>query len=294
LVEYGSKRNLWTWVRSKFSRDEKHFIEAAMKGDVVRVQNMLSRSTNSTLSREAKNKALIEASTNDKLRHDQVNIVNILVDNGAIIDVQGRKSLGFVGAIWQNKNQRRTPLIWAISYGQTQIAETLLSRGAQVEVRDDELGFTPLMWAAYCGYEDIVTLLITSASLEALSDSGMTPLMLAVIEQHDAIVKLLIHRGANVECKDESGMPALCVAAKKGNCNVVQALIDGGADLEARDDVKGRTALIWAIASFKYDVIDLLILKSADKTATDKNGYTAEDWLRGEGLAFIEHVSEPG
>lgn len=141
------------------------------------------------------------------------------------------------------------------------------------------------MWAVYCGHETITASLLSRANLEAVDADGMTPLMWAVVKQHDAVVKLLIDKGANPDFKDANGMPPLCLAAKKGYSDVVQTLVDGGADLEAKDDVEGRTALIWAIVHLNYDVRSLLITKGADKLATDKNGYTAEDWLRGEGLA---------
>ena len=110
------------------------------------------------------------------------------------------------------------------------------------------------------------------------------------MKAHEAFVQLLVNNSVNVGCKDEDGLTALRVAATKGYRNVVQTLIDGGAAFEVKDDAEGRTALLWVIEFFRYDVIKLLIVRGADASATDNKGYTAQGWARETDDAIIELV----
>ncbi|PTB66809.1 hypothetical protein BBK36DRAFT_1158765 [Trichoderma citrinoviride] len=92
---------------------------------------------------------------------------------------------------------------------------------------------------------------------------------------HQALVELLLERGANIEEKlDRSnvGPTALSLAAAAGHKDIVAILIERGADLEAKD-LHGRTPLI--LAAEKHESIaELLIWSGAKVDAVGDDGRT--------------------
>jgi len=71
---------------------------------------------------------------------------------------------------------KRTPLHWASDYGQVEVIEYLLSKGANIEAKDN-FGITPLLAAVYEGHENAVkTLLQRGARRDVKGPDGLTPL----------------------------------------------------------------------------------------------------------------------
>ncbi|TCT10082.1 ankyrin repeat domain-containing protein [Paralcaligenes ureilyticus] len=88
-----------------------------------------------------------------------------------------------------------TPLMYLAVVGQTQRAEALIGRGAEV----NRLGWTPLQYAASKGHLDTVQMLIAhKAIIDAPSPDGTTALMLAAYAGSDGIVRALLAAGAVV------------------------------------------------------------------------------------------------
>lgn len=97
----------------------------------------------------------------------------------------------------------------------------------------------------------------------------------AASKGHQALVELLLERGANIEEKLELGNvgpTAANLAAAAGHKEIVAILIERGADIEARD-LLGRTPLI--LAAEKHEsTAELLLLKGARVDAMDDDGGT--------------------
>ena len=76
-------------------------------------------------------------------------------------------------------------------------------------------------------------------------EDGMTLLMAATAGGQEAMVRMLLQRGASVNLQDSFGFTALMDAAANGHTRTVQALLDAKADasLQAND---GWTALMFA------------------------------------------------
>ena len=94
----------------------------------------------------------------------------------------------------------------------------LIQLGAPLDL-EDEYGFSALLWASHTGHEHVVKALLDGkyegkgADVE-MSDAvfhwtplirAWTPLMRACSRRHEAVVRLLLSRGANVATRDRSG-----------------------------------------------------------------------------------------
>jgi len=119
-----------------------------------------------------------------------------------------------------------TALKLAALHGHLGIAKKLRARGAAV----DHQGWTPLIYAATGGHDDMVRyLLAEGAKLDAVSPNGTTALMMAVREEKFSTAELLIARGANVNVRNENGASALDWAQRSGDGALVERLKRAGA-----------------------------------------------------------------
>jgi ankyrin repeat protein len=62
---------------------------------------------------------------------------------------------------------------------------------------------------------------------------------------HEAVVKLLLEKGAELDSEDRRGQTPLSLVAEKGHEAVVKLLLEKGAELDSKD-VAARTPLLWA------------------------------------------------
>ena len=76
-------------------------------------------------------------------------------------------------------------------------------------------------------------------------ENEVTPLMLAAINNHKAILSALISAGANVDARDAEGKVALMYAAQRGFIDIVQILLAKGSDSNSKG-YDGSSALILA------------------------------------------------
>uniref|UniRef100_A0A665WCC2 Tetratricopeptide repeat, ankyrin repeat and coiled-coil containing 2 n=1 Tax=Echeneis naucrates TaxID=173247 RepID=A0A665WCC2_ECHNA len=103
----------------------------------------------------------------------------------------------------------------------------LMLGGANVNYRTEVLNNAPVLCVhSHLGYMDMVALLLEfGASVDAPSESGLTPLGYAAAGGHMAIVTALCRRRAKVDHLDKNGQCALVHAALRGHMEVVKFLI---------------------------------------------------------------------
>lgn len=147
-------------------------------------------------------------------------------------------------------------LISAVHFGNYQGVEEALSRGADVDYRDEK-GCTALMGAAEQNLpKNAKRLLEVGASVHAKDDDGNTPLHHFCISDEldfsQEVLGLLLDAGADIEarnCSDNTPLITLMLAvrmghngSKEGQVHVAERLIERGADVLARGN-NGLTAL---------------------------------------------------
>ena len=84
---------------------------------------------------------------------------------------------------------KRTPLHWAADYGKVDVIEYLLSKGANIEAKDN-YGNTPLFAAIYEGHDAAVAaLLAKGANKNAIGQNGKKPIEVAEKESIKALLR---------------------------------------------------------------------------------------------------------
>nr|XP_046230727.1 histone-lysine N-methyltransferase EHMT1 isoform X3 [Scatophagus argus] len=98
-----------------------------------------------------------------------------------------------------------TAMIWATEYKHVDQVKLLLSKGADISVRDKEENIC-LHWAAFSGSVDIAELLLNAhCDLQAVNIHGDSPLHIAARENRLDCVTLFLTRGADVFLKNREG-----------------------------------------------------------------------------------------
>jgi len=121
-------------------------------------------------------------------------------------------------------------------------------------------GWTPLHLAAFFGQADLANALLDrGADANARSTNGMknTPLHAAAAGGKTELVELLLKRGADANARQDGGFTALHSAAQAGNRDMVAVLLAHGADVNARA-ANNQSPLDLALTKGRAEVAALL------------------------------------
>ena len=127
----------------------------------------------------------------------------------------------------------------AAGYGNEAELKELLRDPSCNALNADEMGMTALMWAAYQGHEACVRLLLPVSAAPAKNKNRQTALMCAGYGGHEACVRLLLPV-SDASAADADGWTTLMWAANYGHEDCVQLLLPLS-DVQARDN-NGLTA----------------------------------------------------
>jgi ankyrin repeat protein len=184
----------------------------------------------------------------------------------------------------------------------------LIAQGADVNVKESDMGIAPLMNASWkADNADVIALLIRrGASVNAADSDGKTALMRAAAVGSVPNLTILLKHGARVEACDKDGETALFDAAShfeaarlllkhhanvnarskngeqpihnasNGGLDCVRLLVTHGANVNAKDD-DGFTPLMWSVYWSSYSTAAYLPEKGADLSTVDADGDAA--WM---------------
>jgi ankyrin repeat protein len=186
--------------------------------------------------------------------------------NSSSIDTSGYIPAFYNGALDYN-------LLIAASNGYPSEIERLIKKGADIEAETNE-GATPLVLAVSSNKLLAVNALLSfQPDVNKVTRSYETPLMIAVKFDYELVAEKLIRAGAEVNFKDLRRATPLHYAALYGYLALTDLLIYYDADTESRT-IDGSTPLHGAIAAGNNWVADLLVQRGADIEVKDNQGLT--------------------
>ena len=198
----------------------------------------------------------------------------------------------------------KTALMLACERGHEDIAHSLLSAGANVNLQDNN-GWTALMRASKHNHISIINMLLTN--VWAISDLSAA-LMFASFYGHIDIVELLVSKEVAMECQcynyfdafmlachngqlqivellllkkqidpnlqEKNGFNAFMLACKKGHIHIVRLLLIKKVDIDVQDNY-GVNALMLASQNGHTQIVELLLNEQVVSNAQDRDGCNA-------------------
>ncbi|XP_042728727.1 ankyrin repeat, SAM and basic leucine zipper domain-containing protein 1 [Lagopus leucura] len=168
----------------------------------------------------------------------------------------------------------------ALTSGDVLLIEELLNSGLNIEA-SIRFGWTPLMHAASVADDAVVRLLLDRGANACFEIDKYTVLMAACAADASEkkilkTVELLLSRNVdpNLACRKQ--MTPLMYAARKGCPHVVSLLVAHGSHINAQDE-NGYSALIWAAHHGHKNVVFMLLELGADKNLQTKDKKTAAE-----------------
>lgn len=203
---------------------------AARSGHLALVDLLLENGAPINARNLAGSTALYLAAENDRLA-----VMQRLLAKGADPNLSGRGGV--------------TPIAAAAFMGNDRIVEVLLAQGVDPN-GIDKTGKAPIVYAASLGFTPVVRrLLDAGVDVNARYGNDLTVLMWAAgyaenagAIDAEAVVNLLVDRGAAIDAVDNRGRSALMTAAELGHGGIVDVLLARGADRTLKDK-NGKSAL---------------------------------------------------
>jgi len=160
-----------------------------------------------------------------------------------------------------------SPVADASMSGDKGAVQSLLRQKADVNAPQAD-GATAVQWAVYRNDAEMLDLLIgAGANVKTANQDGVTPLRLAGINGNAAIIEKLLKAGADPNERDPQGETPLMFASRNGNVDAIRVLLDHKADANAKEELRGTTAVMWAVEQLHPAAVKLLIERGANVSA---------------------------
>lgn len=176
-----------------------------------------------------------------------------------------------------------SPLSWAAAFGRYELCEWLLERKART-LSKDKYKRTPLIMAVKNGHVRVASLLLQNGSeWDHVDSSQNSVLHYAAAFGWKECIDLLLKHGANINATNMWKITPITIAMLKNHQGIVKELLKrDDIDVNGKDE-KGRTLLTMAICDLSdptvLDFVKFLIEKGADPSIADVDGNTCLHWL---------------
>jgi ankyrin repeat protein len=147
---------------------------------------------------------------------------------------------------------------------------------------------SPLYYAAFCGFYELVERLIMKDPEEVNEESGWirAPLPAALYKRHFRVADLLYRHGADVEVRGDYEKTPLHIASWCGDVDIMRWLFDHGADANIWDEAR-TTPLYLAAMGMHLEAAQMLLDHNADPNWQHNEG-TPLHWALAEDLSLID------
>ncbi|KAI1737533.1 ankyrin repeat-containing domain protein [Xylaria scruposa] len=190
-----------------------------------------------------------------------------------------------------NYDSKQNAVISASMNGHGMMVKFLLAAYDMDPNLQNSSGETLLFLAAEAGHIQVVESLLQTSrvNLERADPHRLyTPLIIASLNGHEMMVKLLLERGAKPECTDRAQRTALFFAAAQGRKQVLGLLIASKRVDVNLTDHYGSTPLSAAVRNGHDVVVDLLLATGqVDTCSQDKFGRSPFFWAAKNGHTNI-------
>ncbi|NIT55882.1 MAG: hypothetical protein GWN00_06500, partial [Aliifodinibius sp.] len=217
------------------------------------------------------------------VQNDDVTTVEFLINAGAEVNFVLERDV-------KDVPKGVTPLMLVATHGHIQVARSLLAHGANLEARD-RFGATALMYAIMYGQPEMANFLIQNGAdvhTQLTEDhisfqyfKGDTPLIAAALHEDFKTVRNLISRGADVNASNQYGMTALMQASYNGNLELVNLLLSQDANINMQISQErfgyftpGDCPILLAASAGHTQVAKTLLNAGADVNSANQYGYT--------------------
>ena len=152
----------------------------------------------------------------------------------------------------------------AVMRGDTGALRALIRKKADVNAPQQD-GSTALHWAVHRDDLEAADLLIAAgANVRAATREEVTPLAMACLEASVPMVERLLKAGADPRERGPNGETMLMFAARNGRVDLIKRLAAAGVDVNARENIRGTTALMWAVVERHSEAVRTLLAAGAD------------------------------
>ena len=210
------------------------------------------------------------------------------------------------------KNEKGFGFLYLASeIGHYRLVEALLDKDPDINIQDDDAGWTPLMAASAEGKYQVVELLLSkNPKINIQSKDGWTALMLACRSRHQNTAAILLSKNPDISIQNErfgvtalmmasaiglpvvetilnrakpsdinicdnKGMTPLMMACQQGHYQTVRLILSKNPDLNIRNNVAGWTALMLASSKGHHQIVELLLSNDPDINIKSFDGMTA-------------------
>jgi ankyrin repeat protein len=254
---------------------------ASVNGNAAMIQKLLDAGADPNSKDPAGETALMTAA-----RTGTPDALKILLDRGAAINAV-------------DPEFQQTALMLAVRENHPAAVKLLIDRGAELNVHTrvgPDQAFRPPCKGTGCGSEGVGINRggLPDRGIKAPTSGGFTALLYAARDGRAAETKLLLMAEAKANLADPNGISPLLMAVVNNHLDVARFLLDSGADINA-SDFWGRTPL-WAAVDLRnmdldhgvdtgvdrapvIDFIKLLIDRGANVNARTKEVHPGRRWL---------------